>query len=117
VLTLAENILEYIRGGHFSGVKDDIAEPLIPKNYSLYQNYPNPFNANTIVPFALPTASKINLTVYNIMGRKVLTVADGWYDAGTHRVLFDASRLASGVYFYQLKAGDFVNVRKLVLLK
>ncbi len=117
VLDLAENIMEYIRGGYSYGVEDNITEPLIPKDYALHQNYPNPFNASTIVPFALPAASKVNLTVYNIIGRKVMTVADGWYDAGTHRVFFDGANLASGVYFYQLKAGNFVNVKKMVLLK
>ncbi|MGD8781991.1 MAG: T9SS type A sorting domain-containing protein [Ignavibacteria bacterium] len=85
--------------------------------YSLNQNYPNPFNPTTTIEFALPQNSDVKLVVYDILGRAVANLIDDNLAAGYHRINFNASNLATGVYFYRIKAGDFVSVKKLLLLK
>jgi hypothetical protein len=89
----------------------------IPTTYGLEQNYPNPFNPTTVIRYALPTASDIQLEVYDMMGRKVATLARGTKSAGNHEVVFDASHLGSGAYMYRLMAGDVVLARTLYLIK
>jgi hypothetical protein len=88
-----------------------------PASFSLGQNYPNPFNPSTTIRYAIPQGSTVTLTVYNTLGEKVSTLVEGVQEAGYHDVKFDATGLASGVYFYRIQAGDFVQSRKLVLLK
>jgi hypothetical protein len=88
-----------------------------PGKFSLSPVFPNPFNPTTVLSFQLPIASKVSLTVYNLSGRKVVELINGWRDAGTHEVTFDGSQLASGVYIYHLEAGDFSGARKMVLVK
>jgi hypothetical protein len=85
--------------------------------FNLLQNYPNPFNPMTTIGFALPHRSPLTLTVFDALGQQVAVVADGLFDAGYHEVRFDASRLSSGVYFYRLRATDYLQTRKLVLLR
>ncbi len=89
----------------------------LPGEYALHQNYPNPFNPNTTIAFHLGKSGSVRLTVFDLLGREVATLADGHKDAGAHTVAFDAARLASGVYVYRLQAGDFVQTRTMVLLK
>jgi endo-1,4-beta-xylanase len=89
----------------------------LPMVYSLNQNYPNPFNPTTTIEFALPQNSDVKLVVYDILGRAVANLIDDNLAAGYHRINFNASNLATGVYFYRIKAGDFVSVKKLLLLK
>ena len=89
----------------------------LPTYYALNQNYPNPFNPSTTIEFALPVSSKIRLMVYDVLGREVANVVEGDFTAGVHKVQFNASQFSSGVYFYRLEAGDFVAVKKLMLLK
>jgi len=89
----------------------------IPVMYGLSQNYPNPFNPTTEISFNLPSASHVKLEVFNIMGQKVGTLVDGQFEAGEHVVQWDGSDAASGVYFYRLQADDFVDTKKMVLLK
>ncbi len=88
-----------------------------PEQFALKPNYPNPFNPTTKIRFDLPDAARVNLAVYDVSGRLVAEVVDGWRDAGSHEVTFDGSGLASGVYFYSIEAGDFSAVRKMVLVK
>ncbi|MEW5925587.1 MAG: T9SS type A sorting domain-containing protein, partial [Candidatus Zixiibacteriota bacterium] len=90
---------------------------LIPEAFSLGQNRPNPFNPITEINFSLPVSCQVSLDVYNIAGQKVASVADGQFEAGHHSVIWDASSQASGIYFYRLKAGEFVETRKMMLLK
>ncbi len=90
---------------------------LIPNQFELSQNYPNPFNPTTTIKFALPKASEVHLVVYDILGRVVTNLVNGNLNAGYHKINFNASNLASGVYFYSIKAGDFTSVKKLMLLK
>jgi len=89
----------------------------IPTTWSLDQNYPNPFNPVTTICFAVPKKQLINLSVYNMLGQQVAEPVDGFRDAGYHEVTFDGSYLASGIYFYELRAGDFSSVKKMVLIK
>ncbi len=88
-----------------------------PYSYSLGQNYPNPFNPTTTINYSLGKASNVTLTVYNILGQRVATLVDGFKNAGLQSVVFDANKLASGVYFYRLEAGSFVKAEKMMLLK
>jgi len=89
----------------------------VPENLQLSQNYPNPFNPTTKIDFALPEASQVTLTVYNMLGQQVATLEDGFLSAGLHSVSFDASNLSSGIYLYRLQAGDQVMTRTLTLVK
>ncbi len=89
----------------------------IPEDYALAQNYPNPFNPATEIVFGLPEASRVELSVYNIRGQRVTTLVDGWMDAGVYTRSWSGADVASGVYFYRLRAGDYVESRKMVLLK
>ncbi len=90
---------------------------LIPGEYRLYQNFPNPFNPVTTIRYGLPQKSAVTLTVYNLLGQEVATLVTMEEEAGYHEVRFDGSGLASGVYIYRLQAGDFVQSRKLILLR
>jgi hypothetical protein len=92
-------------------------EEEIPESFTLYQNYPNPFNPATTIKFALPVDSKVKINVYNSVGQLVETLVDKEMESGYHEVNFNASRLASGVYLYQLQAGEYVAVKKMLLLK
>jgi len=89
----------------------------VPTVYSLSQNYPNPFNPETKIQFGLPKAGQVKLVVYDLIGAEVATLVDENMQAGYHNVTFNGINLASGVYFYRLNAGDFVNVKKMVLVK
>jgi hypothetical protein len=88
-----------------------------PAIYDLAQNFPNPFNPATTIRFALPQPAKVKLAIYNLRGELVHTLAEGELPAGFHARTFDTTGLASGIYFYQLQAGDFTATRKMVLAK
>jgi hypothetical protein len=85
--------------------------------YSLNQNYPNPFNPSTTINFSLAKAGNVKLTVYNLLGQEVKSLMNGVMEAGNHTVPFDASNLNSGVYLYKIESGNFVQVRKMTLMK
>jgi hypothetical protein len=89
----------------------------VPHGFSLHQNYPNPFNPTTTINFSLGKPSKVKLTVYNLLGQKVATVIDRPMNAGQHAVVFDAKSYGSGIYFYQLEAGEFKSHRRMMLIK
>ena len=88
-----------------------------PSVWELGQNYPNPFNPTTTIRYALPQRSHLSLTVFNNLGQLVATLVNENQDAGSHVVKFNGSTLASGVYFYRLQAGSFVQTKKLLLLR
>jgi endo-1,4-beta-xylanase len=90
---------------------------IVPDEYALSQNYPNPFNPTTAVSYQLSAISVVRLKVYDILGNEVATLVNGERGAGTHRVVWDASGLPSGVYFYRLQAGRFVETKKMILAK
>ena len=89
----------------------------IVKGYSLSQNYPNPFNPSTTISYELPHASRMSLRVYNTLGQEVATMVNENKPAGVYTARFEARSLASGVYFYRLQAGNFVDTKKFILLK
>lgn len=105
----------YNPGTTVTGVSDD-ADGL-PAFHELFQNTPNPFNPSTTIRFALPVQSRVRLTVFDVLGRRVALLVDRVVAPGYHTELLDATGLASGVYFYRLEAGAFVQTRKLVVLK
>jgi hypothetical protein len=106
-----------------TGIDDD--GNLIADDFRLYQNYPNPFNPTTTIKFTVAavvdanfaSSTNVVLNIYDILGRKIKTLINEYKPAGTYEVQFDASSLSSGVYFYQLSAGDFVQTKKLMLIK
>ncbi len=91
--------------------------PRVPSMFALHAAYPNPFNAVTTITFDLPKAGKMMLRVFDLLGREVAVLKDGVMEAGSHRVTFDGSDMASGMYFVRMEAGEFVQTRNLVLLK
>ena len=88
-----------------------------PVVYKLFQNYPNPFNPLTTVEFSLPKSEFVELKVFNVLGEKVSTIVSKKLDHGNHSYTFDGKNLASGVYYYQLIAGDYREVKKMILLR
>lgn len=90
----------------------------LPTEFDLAQNYPNPFNSETVIRFALPAESAVQIEVFDVLGRRVAVLVDSdKVEAGSHSVAFDASMLASGMYVYRMKAGEFKSVHKMTLLK
>jgi hypothetical protein len=89
----------------------------LPARYALDQNYPNPFNPATTIRYSLPHKSQVLLAVYNTLGQHVVTLVHGQQEAGSYEVKFDGSNLASGVYFYRLQSGGFLEAKKLVIAK
>jgi hypothetical protein len=83
----------------------------------LYQNYPNPFNPTTVISFQLPVTSEVTLKVYDVLGNEVATLVNEEQQPGVYEVEFDGSSLTSGIYFYQLKAGNNSQIKKMVLLR
>ena len=97
-----------------TGVDD---ENILPTVYALEQNYPNPFNPSTVISYQLPYGENISLKVFDILGNEVISLVDEYKPAGKYEVEFDASSRPSGVYFYQLKAGEYISTKKMILLK
>jgi len=97
-----------------TGVDDEINRPV---NFSLDQNYPNPFNASTVISFSLQETTPVTVEVFDITGAKVTTLVNGTMTAGNHEVAWNASDVASGVYFYKLSAGDMSQTKQAVLIK
>lgn len=88
-----------------------------PTSYKLYNNYPNPFNPKTSIKYSLGQASQVNISIYNITGQLVATLVNGFEDAGIHELIFDGGNYASGVYFYKLETTNFIETKKMVLIK
>jgi hypothetical protein len=100
----------------------DLNAPVLPEEYSLSQNYPNPFNPTTQIEFAMPRSGRALLEVYDIMGRRVVTLVDEDLEAGEKQVQWDGrdrygDEVASGIYLYRLQVNDFAQTKKMVLLK
>ncbi len=97
-------------------IDDDTGLPL-PQQTSLSQNYPNPFNASTIIKYELPKQSQVTVDVYDILGRRVASLVDDDQVAGYHQVIWSAEDVASGVYFYKIQAGEYIETKKMMLVK
>ena len=95
----------------------EVEVEVVPAAYELSQNYPNPFNPATEIKYNLPEASRVVLSVYNIIGQQVASLVNGTIEAGFHSVTFDGSSLPSGTYIYRLQTNNFVQTKKMVLLK
>jgi hypothetical protein len=93
------------------------ASPGLPGTFELYQNYPNPFNPGTIIQYNLPHSSQVSLKVYNLLGQEVRTLVNESKPAGAYTVHFNGDGIASGVYFYRLRAGSYVQTKKFLLLR
>jgi len=130
--TWTDNSVENGRAYHYSLVAVDLngtqsvvgevnamptAEAATIREFALHQNFPNPFNPETMITFDLPQSSEVRLAVINALGQEVVVLASGLLDAGRHNMSFDGSALPSGLYFYHLTAGDFTQMRKMILLK
>ena len=89
----------------------------LPTSFSLSQNYPNPFNPSTRIRYELPVSSKVKIMIYDILGREITTLINETRPAGRYEIKWNASRFSSGVYFYRIQAGNFVQTKKLMLLK
>ena len=95
---------------------------LVPDRYYLSANYPNPFNLSTMIKFGLPVAGRVDLSIYNVVGQKVVTLVDEDYEAGHHLVSWNGLNtkgqpVSSGIYFFRIKSEEFVDIRKMLLLK
>lgn len=95
----------------------DSGERTSPYRFTLQQNYPNPFNPETTIEYTIHEISQVRLTVYDILGSRVITLVNGLYDAGSYTVIFDAANLPSGIYFYSLYAGGLTGTKRMVLSK
>jgi len=90
---------------------------VLPKEYKLKQNVPNPFNPVTDIRFSLPEACNVRLEIFNIIGQRIETMINDRLEAGHHSCSWDASNYASGIYFTRLRAGKFIDTKKMILLK
>ena len=108
--------IKSIEVGSHDGYMLKVELASLPDDYSLSQNYPNPFNPFTTIEFALPHKAEWHLSIYNILGQVVESFGE-MSDPGYHKVEWDASRYASGIYFYRLTVGEYSATRKMVLLK
>jgi hypothetical protein len=104
--------------GNESGFSESVSEETeLPTEFSLSQNYPNPFNPSTVIEFALPTSGNVSLKVFNSLGEEVAELVNTEMVAGYHSVNFDASNLSSGIYFYRITADNFIQAKKMLLLR
>jgi len=90
---------------------------VLPASFGLYQNAPNPFNPATVIRYDVPEACVVRLMVYDVLGREVDVLVDGETKAGHHTAVWEAQEAASGIYFVRMQAGDFVQVRKMVVIR
>ena len=89
----------------------------LPEKYTLSQNYPNPFNPNTTISYSIPTSEFVVMKVFNAKGQEVKTLVNEQQPSGQYEVQFNESNLASGIYFYRIKAGSFIDTKKMILLR
>jgi photosystem II stability/assembly factor-like uncharacterized protein len=106
----------YTEIGGTTGIKQNSSKEL-PKEYFLFQNYPNPFNPSTNIEFQIPRNGNVSLELFDILGRKVMTLVDEEKVAGRYNVSFNASNLSSGVYFYTLRTNNFIQTKKMILIR
>jgi photosystem II stability/assembly factor-like uncharacterized protein len=111
------SVLRKTTNGGFDPIGIEPISTEIPSGFSLHQNYPNPFNPTTRIKFDIPKASLVRLTVYDILGRQVAELVNENLNAGVYEYSWSGAELSSGIYFYKLQAGDFVETRRMVLIK
>lgn len=111
----SETVIEIKQGASSASYKN--LEMEIPTNYKVEQNYPNPFNPTTIIRYGLPAEGNVEITVYNAIGQEVAQLLNDFQSAGYHEINFDASKLPSGIYVYRISAGNFTELKKMILVK
>ena len=97
--------------------EDNSNENTTPYSYSLTQNFPNPFNPSTTIQYTIADAQRVELKVYDLLGREVQTLVNDVQNPGSYNIMFNAQNLSSGVYFYKLTAGSFTDIKKMTLVK
>ena len=105
--------------GYFDTTSTSIGLPpeQLPTEYKLEQNYPNPFNPKSKIKYQIARSGMVELIVYDMLGREITKLVNGYKSAGSYEAEFDGSNLSSGIYFYSLKSGSYTQTRKMVLLK
>ena len=106
-----------LTGQVLTSVDQNADREKLPTSFVFFQNYPNPFNPETVIQFNVKEPCQIILVVYNVLGQKISKLVNQQYKPGSYHVKFDATGLPSGVYFYQIKMGDYQAVRKMVVLE
>lgn len=122
---LAKDICDLINNGQMveagiipeSPIRYKFEPGSLPQIFSMGQNFPNPFNAQTTIEYVLPKSARVTVEVYNLLGRKVESLVNQHQQAGYHQTTWDASEVSSGVYFYRIQAREFIEIRKMLLLK
>jgi hypothetical protein len=109
------NSTQYVNPAIPTGVDDN--DPVLPASFELAQNYPNPFNPTTTIGFSVATRRHVSLDVFNVLGQEVATLVNEERAPGHYAVTWDGSTMATGVYFYRLRAGEYTATRKMVLVK
>jgi photosystem II stability/assembly factor-like uncharacterized protein len=94
-----------------------VVETTVPRNYELSQNYPNPFNPSTSIKFSIPNSSQVKIAVYDILGKEIEILVNEILQAGNYQIKWNGSSYSSGIYFYQLKSGDYTETKRMVLIK
>jgi hypothetical protein len=107
----------YLRAEYDPSIVDEFKNQKLPETYELYQNHPNPFNPNTTIKYKLPITNYVELMVVDLLGQKVNTLISEKQNAGQYQVDWDASGYSSGVYLYILKAGKYIEMKKMILLR
>jgi len=113
--TMLEKYLHSLTLTNTTDVAEQSAEK--PGCFALRQNYPNPFNPSTIIEYTVAAPGRVSLKVFDVLGKEIVTLADGIHAAGNYKVSFDASGFSNGIYFYQIKSSKFVETKKMLLLK
>ena len=110
-----DNINKVFKSNTAKGIKTTVS---IPTTFQLYQNYPNPFNPTTKISFDLPKDLRVTIMIFDILGREVTKIINNEFrTAGKYITEFNASALSSGIYFYQIRAGEFIQAKKMLLVK
>ena len=89
----------------------------LPKDFELLQNYPNPFNPSTTIEYEIPNSSNVKIEIFDVLGRKIETLMNNEQTRGNYKIYFDGSNLSSGIYFYKITAGKFIQTKKMFLIK
>jgi len=110
---IIDSLSHFMRAIEYMVIDDNIHQT----SFHLSQNYPNPFNPTTMINYQLPMTSDVNLSIYNILGQKIATLVNEKKSEGNHQVVWDASEYSSGIYFYKIETGDFMEYRKCLLVK
>ena len=111
------NTYKMIYGKDYISLNTTLKDEFIPKVYFVSQNYPNPFNSYTRINYELPVPGGVNIRIYDILGREVATIVNGYQDEGSHTVIFNPKNLASGVYIYRIQVNDYIADQKMLYLK